>query len=117
MKCSNSCNTNIKQKKLLFNIYENKISRDINTQENINTSVKIGTIWGLVKNKSPYYKEFNNSTYNDNTTHIITVNYIEELDTKKWLELGNKIFEIVKIINVAECNIELQLYCIIREQE
>ena len=114
MKCNNKCNS--KQRKLLFNIYENTVNRDINTNENINTPVKVGTIWGLVKNKSPYYKEFNNSTYNDEITHVITVNYIKELNTKKWLELDNKIFEIMKIINVAELNTELQLFCKIREQ-
>ncbi len=119
MVCQKKCKkkeTKATDKKLFFNIYENKVSRDTLTNENINAPIKIGTIWGFVKSKAPYYKEFNNSTYNDETTHIIKVNFIKELDTKKWLELDNKIFDIIKIINTGELNIELLLYCKIREQ-
>ena len=119
MNCQKKCKKNqpITQRKLLFNIYENKISRDINnSNENVNLPIKIGDIWGFIKNKSPYYKEFNNSTYNSEITHIIMVNFVKELDTKKWLELDNKIFEIIKLINTNELNIELQLHCKIREQ-
>lgn len=116
MKCNKNCgSTKDILKKHQFDVYENTIKRDINN-DNVNTSNKIGTIWGVVKNKSPYYAEFNNSTYNKEVTHIITTSYISQLDTKKWLKLNNKIFDIIKIINVGESNKELQLYCIIREQ-
>jgi ribosomal protein L9 len=45
---------------------------------------------------------------------MINHEYIKELDTKKWLQLDKKIFEIIEIINTGELNIELKLYCKIR---
>jgi hypothetical protein len=117
--CKKNCQKNktITKRNVLFNILENKIIRDINTNNNINNSVVIGSLWGEVSSKSPYYKENQQSTYNTEITHIITTNYIKELDTKKWLQLDEKTFEIIEIINTGELNIELKLYCKIREQK
>jgi hypothetical protein len=104
-----------KVKVLLEVLANKKVIRDINNN-NITIDEVVGTIWGFIDNKSPYLKTTYGSIENTNITHIITTNYLEILNEKKWFRLNNKVFEVVKLINVNEANTELQLYCKIREQ-
>lgn len=114
-KCKLANISSDKIKVLLEVLANKKVIRDINNN-NITIDEVVGTIWGFIDNKSPYLKTTYGSVENTNITHIITTNYLEILNEKKWFRLNNKVFEVVKLINVNEANKELQLYCKIREQ-
>lgn len=69
-----------------------------------------GTVWASIEPLSG--KEyFNARQVNSEITTKITIRYIKDLDSHWVVHLGQRVFNILSVINIEERNIYLQLLC------